>query len=242
MTPEGDPMSEAARALLDAERLRPEPSAARLEQIASRLDVSFGALEQLAPGPGAPSGHALRVPGRRWGLVAASFAAGAFVGVAATRLLFAPSPPASREAPEIEVPAPKPPEELRSPVPESARAEIPAPKAPPVARQLPPVAAPRAVAADADRDHELARERALLEIARSALGRDKAGDALEAIEQHAGRYPRGVLSEERESLRIQALVSAGRTEESRAAAAAFQDRFPRSILWPAIRAALEREP
>jgi hypothetical protein len=43
------------------------------------------------------------------------------------------------------------------------------------------------------------------------------------------------LAEERDALRIRALVGAGRTPEARRAAAAFANRFPRSVLLPRLK-------
>ena len=41
--------------------------------------------------------------------------------------------------------------------------------------------------------------------------------------------------EEREALHVKALAGLGRRDEARRAAAAFEDRFPRSVLLPAVR-------
>lgn len=76
----------------------------------------------------------------------------------------------------------------------------------------------------------------LLRQARAAVARDDFAAALPLIAEHARRYryKEGRLAEEREALRVKALVGLGRGEEARRAAAAFERRFPRSVLLPAV--------
>jgi hypothetical protein len=54
--------------------------------------------------------------------------------------------------------------------------------------------------------------------------------ALTLIAEHARRFPRGNLAEQREALRVRSLLGAGRAEEAHRAAASFAVRFPRSVL------------
>jgi hypothetical protein len=44
------------------------------------------------------------------------------------------------------------------------------------------------------------------------------------------QFPKGQLAEEREALRVRSLLGAGRMAEGQSAAAAFANRFPRSVL------------
>jgi hypothetical protein len=79
-----------------------------------------------------------------------------------------------------------------------------------------------------------AAELELLQRAQAAhAGRDFR-DALTVVAEHRRRFPNGRLAEEREALRVRALSGAGRTNESRAAAASFAERFPRSVLLPRL--------
>lgn len=55
-------------------------------------------------------------------------------------------------------------------------------------------------------------------------------EVLAVVADHERRYPAGRLSEEREVLRVKALVGLGRASESRQAAARFRRQFPRSVL------------
>lgn len=98
----------------------------------------------------------------------------------------------------------------------------------PSARAPAPVAPPAAT--PAAKDPDLARERTLLDMARTALGRGDAAAALSAVNTHAREFERSQLAEEREVLAVQALASAGRRDEATRRAAAFHTNFPKSAL------------
>jgi hypothetical protein len=85
---------------------------------------------------------------------------------------------------------------------------------------------------------ELARERALLDVARADAARGEPAQALAQAERHRQQFPRGRLSEEREALAIRALSSLGRTDEAHARARAFRAAYPKSFLIPALESAL----
>jgi hypothetical protein len=74
----------------------------------------------------------------------------------------------------------------------------------------------------------------LLRLARTAISRQDFAAALVPIGEHARRFRDGRLAEEREALRVRALVGLGRSEEARRAADLFKARFPRSVLLPAV--------
>jgi hypothetical protein len=74
----------------------------------------------------------------------------------------------------------------------------------------------------------------LLRQARAAVSRADYAGAMPPIAEHARRFRDGRLAEEREALRVKALAGLGRTDEARRAAAAFEERFPRSVLLPAV--------
>lgn len=111
-------------------------------------------------------------------------------------------------------------------------------------KDLPLVAAPPAAAAEAGapRADDLAAERAALDVARTALGRGDGANALSACDDHARRYPRGALAEEREAIAVQALVLEHRGDDARARAERFRKTHPRSILLPAVLAAAGIDP
>ncbi len=85
-----------------------------------------------------------------------------------------------------------------------------------------------------DAGASLAGEQALLEMARSALTRSRGPEALEALGRMRRDFPSGRLVEERDSLRVQALAVAGRTNDARDAAAEFLSRHPNSIYRPLV--------
>lgn len=99
-----------------------------------------------------------------------------------------------------------------------------------------PRAAPTTTATATSVAHgeDLAKERAVLDVARSALGRGDAASTLVAVAEHERTFPRGALAEEREALAIQALALQGRSADARARADRFRKRFPRSMLLPAV--------
>ena len=54
--------------------------------------------------------------------------------------------------------------------------------------------------------------------------------ALAAIAEHQRRFPSGQLAEEREALRVKALLGLGRMSEAQSAGATFRERFSSSAL------------
>jgi hypothetical protein len=81
----------------------------------------------------------------------------------------------------------------------------------------------------------------LLRQARTAVAREDFAAALSPIGAHAREFPNGRLAEEREALRVKALVGLGRADDARRAATGFEARFPRSVLLPAIRQLTTRD-
>ncbi len=95
--------------------------------------------------------------------------------------------------------------------------------------------------ASGSEDGDLAAERAQLEVARTALARGQAAAALGVLHADAAARPHGRLAEERDSMTIQALALAGRTDEARARATSFKRRYPRSLFLPVVQAAVTGE-
>jgi outer membrane protein assembly factor BamD (BamD/ComL family) len=98
------------------------------------------------------------------------------------------------------------------------------------------------MAPDSTQDQDLAIEGTLISRARSALQRGAPLEALEAVRDHQARFPAGSLAQEREALRVQALMAAGDRSGAEAAAARFERSYPQGIMGPAVRAALGKEP
>lgn len=115
---------------------------------------------------------------------------------------------------------------LELPPPEPARVTLPPPS-------VPSAAAPAITAVS-----NLAQERSLLDRARAKMTAGEPSGALAVLALHERRHPRGVLSEEREAMAINALVSMGHEEEARRRGALFQARFPSSLVRRSVEAAL----
>jgi hypothetical protein len=86
---------------------------------------------------------------------------------------------------------------------------------------------PQATASVASRTLDI--ETSLLAQAQAAMASGHPADALRALDEHAARFPGGVLAEEREVQRIVALCDVGRRDEARAAAQRFLQERPESI-------------
>ena len=85
------------------------------------------------------------------------------------------------------------------------------------------------------------KELRVLQPAREAVARQDFNSALSSIAEHQRLFPSGRLTEEREALRVKALLGVGRTAEAQRAGATFRARFPRSALLVRIEEMLERQ-
>jgi hypothetical protein len=88
--------------------------------------------------------------------------------------------------------------------------------------------------AQAARDAQLGAERALLDMARTAVARGQGEVAFGPLQRHARNFPHGRMAEERDWLWVQALLLTGRTSEARARAARFRAAYPNSLMIPAL--------
>lgn len=94
----------------------------------------------------------------------------------------------------------------------------------------PPAAAPSERQGHRRPPDPAAAELSLLTLAHAAYERRNFDAALKLVDEHARRFPRGHLAEQREALRVKSLLGSGRTAEAHRAAIAFAARFPRSVL------------
>lgn len=85
---------------------------------------------------------------------------------------------------------------------------------------------------------DIAAERAVLRVAADALAKNDTAAALAAVEEHADRFRRGQLAEERETIAIRALHRAGGTAEARARLARFARAYPHSKRLDSLRDAI----
>ena len=245
-----DPLEPELRAILEVERSQPDMPREAAERVLKRVEATAGLGDEGARERGVAGDEARSVErgflARRLPFGMAMFVLGGLTGAGlyatlqprthpvvvaprAPQTALSPMVPAIDPAP-IARPAPTPPVPTVAPTPAPATAPVP------------PGSRPPTPAGGAGRDTDLAAERALLEVARTALSRGQVDAALEATQRHARRFPRGQLAEERESVWIQALVAADRPAEARQRAAEFRRRFPRSMLRPVVEAAVRSNP
>ena len=247
-----DPIPPELEALLRAERTVPPELAARRTRVLARLDASLlaltaGAAVHAGTAGTVPVGTAHGVASRLGSLVRSKLT---IVGVALTvgagsgaAVGFRAGERAAetRQAQVARVPSPT------TDVQATARASV-APSTSTVTPASPLGSLPDARSAVAprstptaslqteasERDEAYTKEVALIQMARTALARGDHAGALEATDAHHHRFPRGRMVEDRESIAIQALASAHRTDEARARAEQFKAKYPHSILLPTV--------
>ncbi|HEY1691103.1 MAG TPA: hypothetical protein VGG39_03025 [Polyangiaceae bacterium] len=225
-----EPFDPEISVLLHLERDRPGPGAETRNRVLARVETSIAAHPPSGPAPrmrpAASMGRMMLRPVLAFGLLAV---AAAWVG---------------RPSPSVE---PSPPS-AESPRPAKERAVVVPPVASPAAA-VEASAEPRpALAPGGTRPRlethasTLAEERAILDRARAHLLSGEPAGALAAVDEHARLFRHGLLSEERDALRVEALVAARRFEPARAAAARFHAAYPRSMLAPAVDDAVQAIP
>jgi hypothetical protein len=191
------------------------------EQVA-RLAQRLGPLLGVAGAPGVGAGVAAVRASALGGAAKLGIAAVVLLGAAGSAaLLLSPAPSPSTSVGAARAPVVStvlPPANLSPETPPSAL-----PDSPPA----PSVSTPQAVAREKPLAPNPPSEAELLEQARTALKSDP-NRALERAREHARRFPRGVLVQEREVLAIQALRRLGRDAEADRRADAFAKAFPGS--------------
>lgn len=237
-----DPLPESLRALVDAEKACPDPRPAVADKVFGRLSATLGLA--VATSAAATTAHASTVPASsvgRWLLGHApyrtllTFLVGATTGVAGYATVShvrSSAHPASSPGVTSPAPSPSSPPLPEAPQPAAEPALSPPAVAPPAAASSPASSSTRS------RDEHLAAERHLIEMARTALARGRAEGAFATLRRHARQFPQGQLSEERDSLLIQALVANGDVAQARERAEVFHRRYPSSLFAPAIDQAL----
>lgn len=229
-------------ALLDAERARPPVDEAMQARLRARVGLGVGlGVGAAAITMGAAKGSAIKTwLSAKW-FVLLTFFAGGLVGFA-LRGIVAPSPsvyvPVGKDVPPTLAPS-------ASALPVSGSTVPPeAPVAASVSASVKPAVVPvkPSVSASASVANPAADEAKLVEMARTALVRGSAGDALAALDLHAARHPNGERAEEREALAVQALVKAGRADDAKARAERFRKSFPGSIYLGAVNASIASLP
>jgi len=199
---------------------------------AARADVGTDAqvaklAERLGPllGPVPPPAPPVAAPAAAGGAVKLGLAALALIAAGGGALLLSAPQPGPPSAPMHAVSAAPALTAVVAPVVAPAASEPPAP----VVEPAPTVSVAPAKAAPPSKPQAAASlsEAELLEQARSAAKSDPAR-ALSRANEHAARFPHGVLVQEREVLAIQALRQLGRSAEADKRAEAFAKAYPGS--------------
>lgn len=245
MTQEENPLSSDLQALLDSERTY-DASRYRASQEAvwSRVEATTGfgagasaAASHVSAKTAVAAAKTASLLATRLTFAGIGLVAGGALGVAAHATL-APLPPAPQpiiQTVYVDRVLPSPPTVVAS----AAPSDTSAPSAAPSTAPAPSVAATSTSSARAG---DLAKERELMDVARSAVASRHSDTALKALQEHATTFPRGALSEERDALWVQALANAGRVAEARSRAATFHKRYPNSMLSAAVDAAVAPPP
>lgn len=205
---------------------------AALPPVGAKARVLARVLSSVPPGPGGGGGGAATAPApaiTAGGAVLASaivFALAGLLGgglyLARTRHTPEPAPIAEYTAPTI-APVTLPPVVTLAPAATpSAIVDLDTPQ---------PTRPAPSVAVDT-----LAEELVLIRSAQSSLGAGNATGALQTLDQHAQRFPRGKLAQEREVTRVRALCRAGRTSEARGLYRALAKGAPSSPHLASLRA------
>jgi hypothetical protein len=173
------------------------------------------------------------------GLAVATFVVGAGSGAGLHAMLAKPAPPVIVYRDRVPSSVPARPVTETSPS-ASEPAEQVVTRAP--AREVSSDRSGPAPSAPTGAGTQLHAERVLLDEARVALNRGDADATLGLLERHTRAFPHPKLAEEREALRVEALVKAGRYDEARVAATAFGAAYPDSMLSGAVKGALSTIP
>ncbi len=247
-----DPFEPRLARLLRQERSRSDPAPLTKARVLARVQMTVGipAPPDAASNTPPALGSGSFVPAIVLSVVAAGLIATGTVGWLLTPHSTSPTMPRVYSAPRGAAIALESAESALAPV---SHANDAPPT--PVASADPSSAGAPALVADLPRAHpgsiaaspssgvnDLATERLLLDRARACLLHGEPADALTSTATHARRFPHGVLSEERDALRVEALVSARRYEDARSAASRFHGAYPDSVLTAAVDAALDEIP
>jgi hypothetical protein len=240
-----EPLDDDILALVQGAKELPDLDPARKAEIFAATSAKIGSGGGGGGDGGGGSGGAATGAGAgalgKIGVAIALFVAGVGVGVVIDRAMLVDGGNAAI-APAVVVVAPAP-SAAATNAAEPSLAAVSATSLP----DAPRAAATASVArsggsAEAPSSRGLAAERALLDVARSALARGEAGEAIAATERHAREYPDGSLVEEREAIAVKALVALGRMGEARRRAHALEQRFPNGLTVRAVRAAVGDAP
>jgi hypothetical protein len=230
-----EPESDLLREALSGARADvPDPT--HVEAMLARFPLPGGGGPSGPSGPpGGPSAPAITGASKSGALAkigAAVVVAGAIGGAAVLGLRGAPAPEAPARSASVGAPEPsarpasavsiaRPADSASPSAPTSASAALPPRPASSVPASSPKVDGSAAIDEGGPSEMDLLRE------AQAALASSPAR-ALSLASEHERRFPKGAFGQERDMIRIQALVALGRADEARALADDFRRRHPGS--------------
>lgn len=207
------PYSRTVEALLDHERVIVERPALVRARVLARARDSMKDVDRIPPKSSRSRYFVRVVVAAAAGLVVMVSAAAAYQMLRRPSVTTAPATTSQGPALPSAVPAP---EQEAEPVPSVAVATSDDRSATSSANHRPGRAA--------------IEELRLLDRARQSDAHADYAGVLSIASEHERRYPSGRLAEEREVLRVRALVGLGRGGEARQTASRFRHQFPRSVL------------
>ena len=235
-------LSPEAAAILAAARKDLEAS----PEVVARVRSAVGARADAEPPPSTVSPRTLWSAAARPGQIAVLALLGSALivaGYVASSRTVAPNAVATASEPSAESPRPsdppredRTPSELADPVPTLPLAALPDRPLPPArpVRTREPHAAPRGASepgmntakAHATTTDDLVEESRLLRSAQVDLQAHRADAAMRSLDEHAARFPAGVLREERLTLRVLVLCETGEIADARRARIDLDRSFP----------------
>lgn len=218
-----EPLSDDLQDLLEAERDIDAPSVEQRQRMYARIAPLILPIGVDAPPAelGTAAGAASSGAGAKLVIVSLISAAVGAGGGAAGHAYYAAKHPTVVATPAAVV-------EPLSPVVVASSEPVTVPSiesASPVAS----VVAAASANAPVSRTSTLRSERLLLETASAALMKGDHASAISALRQHAQRYPKGELAQEREVLLVQALKASGDDSAAERRAKDFKKKFPGSL-------------
>jgi len=205
------PLPRELAALLQAERAVPAPPPGAYERVRARLNATLAAGTTVA----ATTATSAKL------IISIVLSLIGIAGVIAYLALHDASPAAAR----VEPPPPAAPTDIEP----TSEHVIQEESAPPAA-ESPSLAQPR------PRD-----EREILDGAMRCLARRAAACALSEVAVHVRQYPSGVLVEEREAIRVEALDLSGDETAAHRRARAFLEKYPTSVHATRVRQIADRD-
>ena len=185
----------------------------------------------------------------RWFFLIAATAAAGTALVATVRSPKGPAPTGSAHraaleaAPPTSMPATPPPRPIGAPVVPDEPTQAVSPSSVPQNPHPPGASASQEASVGAvSRESAYDIELRLLGPAHDAVARHDFGGALSSLDEHRRRFATGKLAEERDALRIRAMVGLGQHDQARRAASAFRGDYPNSVLLPLVERVLRGGP